>query len=74
MKYFVRHWITVDMIAEEVIDGDNVDLKTNNIGKYEEPSDKATYIVSDYVKVKRRTIEDYDEKSHDSSKERTSNR
>ena len=74
MKYFVRHWLTVDMIAEEVIDGDNVDLKTNNIGKYEEPSDKATYIVSDYVKVKRRTIEDYDEKSHDSSKERTSNK
>ena len=53
MKYFVRHWITVDMIAEEVIDGDGVDLKTNNIGKHEEPSDKATYIVSDYVKVKR---------------------
>ena len=74
MKYLVRHWITVDMIAEEVIDGDNVDLKTNNIGKYEEPSDKATYIVSDYVKVKRRTIEDYDEKLNDSSKERTSNK
>ena len=74
MKYLVRHWITVDMIAEEVIDGDNVDLKTNNIGKHEEPSDKATYIVSDYVKVKRRTIEDYDEKLNDSSKERTSNK
>tara|TARA_B100000519_G_scaffold165980_1_gene149777 strand:+ start:333 stop:557 length:225 start_codon:yes stop_codon:yes gene_type:complete len=74
MKYLVRHWITVDMIAEEVIDGENVNLKTNNIGKHEEPSDKATYIVSDYVKVKRRTIEDYDEKSHDSSKKRTSNR
>ena len=74
MKYLVRHWITVDMIAEEVIDGENVDLKTNNIGKHEEPSDKATYIVSDYVKVKRRTIEDYDEKLNDSSKERTSNK
>ena len=74
MKYFVRHWITVDMIAEEVIDVDGVDLKTNNIGKHEEPSDKATYIVSDYVKVKRRTIEDYDEKLDDSSKERTSNK
>jgi hypothetical protein len=74
VKYLVRHWITVDMIAEEVIDGDNVDLKTNNIGKHEEPSDKATYIVSDYVKVKRRTIEDYDEKLNDSSKERTSNK
>ena len=28
------------MIAEEVIDGDGVDLKTNNIGKHEEPSEK----------------------------------
>ena len=72
MKYLVRHWITVDMIAEEVIDGDGVDLKTNNIGKHEEPSDKASYIVSDYIKIKRRTIEDYDEKSDDSDKKRIS--
>jgi|TARA_A100001388_G_scaffold246071_1_gene204872 hypothetical protein len=72
MKYLVRHWINVDMIAEEVIDGDGVDLKTNNIGKHEEPSDKASYIVSDYIKVKRRTIEDYDEKSDDSDKKRIS--
>jgi len=74
MKYKVRHWITVDMIAEEIIDEDGVDLKTNNLGKHEEPSEKATYIVSDYIKVKRRTIEDYDEKLNDSSKERTSNK
>ena len=73
MKYKVRHWITVDMIAEEIIDGDGVDLKTNNLGKHEEPSEKATYIVSDYIKVKRRTIEDYDEKLNDSSKESFSN-
>ena len=72
MKYKVRHWITVDMIAEEIIDGDGVDLKTNNLGKHEEPSEKATYIVSDYIKVKRRTIEDYDEKSDDSDKKRIS--
>ena len=72
MKYLVRHWINVDMIAEEVIDGDGVDFKTNNIGKHEEPSDKASYIVSDYIKVKRRTIEDYDEKSDDSDKKRIS--
>ena len=72
MKYLVRHWINVDMIAEEVIDGDGVDLKTNNIGNHEEPSDKASYIVSDYIKVKRRTIEDYDEKSDDSDKKRIS--
>ena len=73
MKYLVRHWITVDMIAEEVIDGDGVDLKTNNLGKHEEPSDKATYIVSDYVKVKRRTIEDAENISNSITK-RTSNK
>ena len=74
MKYLVKHWINVDMIAEEVIDGDGVDFKNNNLGKYEEPSENANYVVSDYVKVKRRTIEDYDEKLNDSSKERTSNK
>jgi|TARA_A100001201_G_scaffold139769_1_gene132112 hypothetical protein len=73
MKYKVRHWINVDMIAEEVIDGDGVDFKTNDLGKYAEPSENANYVVSDYVKVKRRTIEDYDEKSDNSDKERTSN-
>jgi len=73
MKYLVKHWINVDMIAEEVIDGDGVDFKNNNLGKYEEPSENANYVVSDYVKVKRRTIEDYVEKSDNSDKERTSN-
>ena len=56
-----------------ILPGDN-EIKKFIIGKYEEPSDKATYIVSDYVKVKRRTIEDYDEKLNDSSKEPPSNK
>ena len=62
MKYFVRHWITVDMIAEEVIDGDGVDLKTNNIGKYEEPSDNAAPVFrriaprSDFGMLTRPTV------------------
>ena len=72
MKYLIRHWINVDMVAEQIVDGKGIDFKRNNIGKHEEPSDKATYIVSDHVKIKRRTIEEYDEKSNDSDKERTS--
>jgi hypothetical protein len=48
------------------------DLKTNNIGKHEEPSENANYVVADNIKVKRRTIEEYDEKSDDSNKERIS--
>jgi len=60
------------MIAEEDIEGKDVDLKTNNIGKHEEPSENATYVVSDNIKVKRRTIEEYDKKLNDSNKERIS--
>ena len=55
MKYLVKHWINVDMIAEEVIDEKEINFKTNNLGKYETPSQNAKYIVSDNIKVKRRT-------------------
>ena len=74
MKYLVKHWINVDMIAEEVIDGDGVNFEKNDLGKYNEPSDQAKYVVSDYIKVKRRTIEQYDKKSNIIGKNRTSDK
>lgn len=74
MKYLVKHWINVDMIAEEVIDEKEINFKTNNLGKYETPSNNAKYIVSDNIKVKRRTYEQYDKKSNISDKDRISNK
>ena len=74
MKYLVKHWINVDMIAEEVIDETNINFKTNNLGKYETPSPNAKYIVNGDFKVKRRTYEEYDKKSNNSSKDGTSNK
>ena len=74
MKYLVKHWINVDMIAEEVIDETDINFKTNNLGKYETPSPNAKYIVNGDFKVKRRTYEEYDKKSNNSSKDGTSNK
>ncbi len=74
MKYLVKHWLNVDMIAEEVIDETDINFKTNNLGKYETPSPNAKYIVNGDFKVKRRTYEEYDKKSNNSSKDRISNK
>jgi len=74
MKYLVKHWINVDMIAEEVIDEKEINFKTNNLGIYETPSQNAKYIVNGDLKVKRRTYEEYDKKSNNSSKDRISNK
>ena len=62
------------MIAEEVIDETDINFKTNNLGKYETPSPNAKYIVNGDFKVKRRTYEEYDKKSNNSSKDRISNK
>jgi hypothetical protein len=70
MKYLIKHWATVDILAEEIVDDKDIKIVNNNLGKYEEPSDKAIIKVLN-VKVNRRTYED-DKKSNDSSKERIS--
>ena len=33
MKYKVKYWINVDAIAEEIIDEENIDFTTNDLGK-----------------------------------------
>ena len=72
MQYLIKHWATVDIIAEELVDEKDINIVSNNLGKYEEPSDKAIIKVLN-IKVNRRTYED-DKKSNDSIKDRTSNK
>ena len=72
MKYLVKHWVSVDVLAEELVDEKDINVKLNDLGKYEEPTENATIKVLNY-KVIRRTYED-DPKSNDSSKERISNK
>ena len=72
MKYLVKHWVSVDILAEELVDEKEIDIKTNCLSKYEEPTENAIIKVLNY-KVIRRTYED-EPKSNDSSKERISNK
>ena len=74
MKYKVKYWISVDFLAEEIIDADDFNSQSFNQGKYSEPSKNASYMVNDAIKINRRTFEEYDEKPDDSTKERTSNK
>ena len=74
MKYKVKYWISVDFLAEEIIDADDFNSQSLNQGKYSEPSKNASYMVNDAIKINRRTFEEYDEKPNDSIKERISNK
>tara|TARA_Y100000593_G_scaffold2018_1_gene3978 strand:+ start:55 stop:279 length:225 start_codon:yes stop_codon:yes gene_type:complete len=74
MKYLVKHWFNVDVLSEEIVDGEHIDVKTNNLGKYTKPSKDAKYIILDTIKVKRTSYEQYDTKSNISSKDRTRNK
>ena len=74
MKYKVKYWISVDFLAEEIIDADDFNSQSFNQGKYSEPSKNASYMVNDSIKINRRTFEEHDEKPDNSSKERTSNK
>ena len=62
------------MLAEEIIESENVNIKTNDLGQFKEPSKNATYTVMDTIKINRRTFEEHDKKPDDSIKERTSNK
>ena len=74
MKYKVKYWISVDFLAEEIIEADDFNSQSLNQGKYSDPSKNANYTVNDKIKVTRRTFEEYDEKPDNSDKERTSNK
>ncbi len=74
MKYKVKYWISVDFLAEEIIEADDFNSQSFNQRKYSEPSKNARYMVNDTVKINRRTFEEHDEKPNNSDKERTSNK
>ena len=74
MKYKVTYWLNADFIAEEIIDEENINFKNNDLGKYNEPTKNAKYIVLDSIKINRRSYEKYDEITNNGNKERTSDK
>ena len=74
MQYKVKYWMNVDVLAEEVIDSENINMETNDLGKYNEPTKEAKYKILDSIKINRRSYEKYDEKLNDSSKKPSSDK
>ena len=70
MQYKVKYWMNVDVLAEEIIDSENINMDTNDLGKYNEPTKDAKYS----EKINRTTYEIYDEKLNYSSKESPSDK
>ena len=74
MKYLVKYWINVDMLAEEIVDSEHINIDTNDLGKFKAPSKNAKYKLLDTIKVERTSYEQYDTKSNISNKDRTRNK
>ena len=72
--YKIKYYINVDVLAEEIVNAEDIDIKNLKLNNNEFPSKNAKLIIYDSMKVTRKIIEDYDEITNDSSKERTSDK
>ena len=73
-QYLVKYWINVDMLAEEVVDSEHINIDTNDLGKFRNPSKNAKYKILDTIKVQRTSYEKYDKKSNIISQDRARNK
>ena len=75
MKYLIKHWFNVDVIAEKVVDESEIDSIKNDLKKHKTPDSTFSFVmVKDSEKIKRTTYEIYDEKLNYSSKESPSDK
>ena len=51
-QYLVKYWMNVDVLAEELVDSENINMETNDLGKYNEPTKDAKYKILDTVGLK----------------------
>ena len=63
MKYLIKHWFNVDVIAEKVVDESEINILQNDLKKNKTPDSTFSFVmVKDGEKIKRTTYEIYDEK------------
>ena len=75
VKYLVRHWLNADFIAEKVVDENEINIETNDLGKNKSPDGTFSYVmIQGNEKVNRTTYEIYDESINIINKDRTSNK
>ena len=68
-QYKIKYFMNADILAEEIVEADDIDAENLNIKKYDFPSKNADYIVNGDIKVIRKSIEDYGKDTNNSSKE-----
>ncbi len=74
MKYLIKHWCNIDVIAEKVVDESEIDILKNDLNKHKTPDSTFSFVVvKDSEKIKRTTYEIYDEKLNIRSKDTSSN-
>ena len=75
VKYLIKHWVNVDVIAEKVVDESEINTITNDLKKNQIPDGTFSYVmIKNSEKINRTTYEIYDEKLNDSSKKSPSNK
>jgi hypothetical protein len=75
MKYLIKHWFNVDVIAEKVVDESEINILQNDLAKHKTPDSTFSFVVvKDSEKIKRTTYEIYDEKLNIRGKNPPSNK
>ena len=66
--YKIRYYINVDVLAEEIVEADEIDVENLKLKNKEFPSKSAKWIIYEDMKVTRKTIEDYEQRTDNSTK------
>ena len=75
VKYLIKHWVNVDVIAEKVVDESEINSINNDLKRHQIPDGTFSYVViKNSEKVNRTTYEIYDEKLNYGSKESSSDK
>ena len=61
--------MNADILAEEIVEAENIDVVNLDLKKHDFPSKNADYIVNGDIKVIRKSIEDYGKDTNNISKE-----
>ena len=66
--------MNADILAEEIVEAESIDVNKLDLKKHDFPSKNADYKVNGDIKVIRKSIEDYDKNTNDSTQKRTINK
>jgi|TARA_B100000519_G_scaffold202390_1_gene220640 hypothetical protein len=66
--YKIRYYINVDVLAEEIVEADDIDVENLKLKNKEFPSKNAKWIIYEDMKVTRKTIEDYEQRTDNNTK------